>query len=27
MSGQMEVPDGFDRMGDAEIGHLFGMTR
>lgn len=24
MKGQIEVPDGFDRMGDAEIARLFG---
>lgn len=27
MSGQMKVPDDFDRMGEAEIGRLFGTTR
>jgi prevent-host-death family protein len=24
MAGQIEVPDDFDRMGDAEIAHMFG---
>ena len=27
MSGQMKVPDDFDRMGQAEIGGLLGGTR
>ncbi len=26
MSGQMKVPDDFDRMGEEEIGRLFGTT-
>ena len=26
MSGQMKVPDDFDRMGEDEIGRLFGTT-
>lgn len=27
LSGQMKVPDDFDRMGEAEIGRLFGAMR
>lgn len=27
MSGQMKVPEDFDRMGEDEIGQLFGTTR
>lgn len=27
MKGEIEVPDDFDRMGDAEIAALFGLSR